>query len=255
MNVLEKVMNVYRIKHWYYQLGLVLIGFAFVSPLSVEVIKILVLGFMLMAVAYSFNDYAEGKEKKKYFLIPIIITLLILPAFNYLQILVSFLAISVSVLYSMKPIALREKPFICSAVNAIAVPFLFLLGVFFVPAFNFSVLGLTLVLFSFVMIGQLFHEITHIKEDMKQKIATTAIFLGKQKTRYVCYLFLLMSLVFTLFIFQLNIVNLIFLVSTTLFVFFVGIEIKRRVINFALRQTYIISCTILGIIYILSFYL
>jgi 4-hydroxybenzoate polyprenyltransferase len=94
-----------------------------------------------------------------------------------------------------------------------------------------------------------------MKEDKKEKIVTTAVFFGKKKIKYVCYLFLFASLVPVFWLFQTKNVNTIFLISTILFVIFVSLEIKKNIINYNSRKKYIYSSILLGLIYILSFYL
>jgi 4-hydroxybenzoate polyprenyltransferase len=252
---LKHLLKIYRIRNWYYQLGIVLIGFALVSKLNLEVIKIILLGFMLLAFAYSFNDYCEKKREKKYFAVPLIISVAMFPFFNYLQISFSILALLITTLYSLKPIALREKPFLVSFANAISVPILFLLGYFYVPILNSIAFVFASVFFFFVLIGQILHEATHIKEDKKDKIVTTAIFLGKEKVKYICYLSLLFSFLISLALFLLNIINIVFLFSTLIFVIFMSIQIQKKDINVELRKIYVTCCALLGMAYIISFYL
>ena len=251
----KKLLKVYRVKNWYYQLGLILIGFLLVSDLNFDIIKIILLGFMLMAFAHSFNDYCEKKEKQKYFTIPLVISLFMLILFNYLQILFSITALIIATLYSLKPIALREKPFLVTITNAISVPILFLLGYLYIPTFGSIGLIIMLLLFCFVMIGQILHEATHIKHDKKCKVVSTAALLGKQNTKYFCYIFLILPLLLTVMFFYLSIVKIIFLLSTIIFVILMLFKIKRENLSYSLRKMYVTSCIILGLVYILSFYI
>jgi len=255
MSIFKNIIKIYRIKHWYYQLGLILIGFTFRHQLNFDIFKIFLLGFLLLAFAYSFNDYSEKKQKKKYFFIPLILSLVILPFFNNLQILFSLIALIIAIFYSMKPIVLRERPIIVSFANGVSVTILFLLGYFYIPILDSIWFWFASLFFSFVIIGQIFHEISHMNEDKNEKILTTALFFGKKKIKYICYLFLFIILILTFSLFRMNVVNIIFFVSTLIFIVFISLQIKRKPINYNLRKIYVISSIVLGLIYILSFYI
>jgi len=225
------------------------------SQLNFEVIKIILLGSLLLAFAYSFNDYCEKRRKSKYFVAPILLLIIILPLFNYLQILFSILGLSIATAYSIKPISLREKPILVSFANAVAVPILFLIGYFYIPIINLTSLGIAFLLFCFVMVGQLLHEVTHMRQDEKKKIVTSALLFGEKNIKYICYTFLLLSSVFTYFLFYVRIINIVFLLSTLTFCSVSVLEIKIKKIDYNLRKTYVSLSAVLGLIYILSFHI
>jgi 4-hydroxybenzoate polyprenyltransferase len=255
MKIVKKAIKIYRVKNWYYQLGIVILGFVLVAQPNFELIKILFLGSLLLAFAYSYNDYCECVQKKRYFILPLLLSIITLPLFNYMQILFAVIALMISIAYSIRPIALRERPFLGSIANAVGVPILFLLGYLHTAFLNLTAALFVSLLFCFVMIGQLLHEVTHIKDDKKKKIKTTAVFFGKERIKYFCYQFLFLSLAVTYLLFQMNKINIVFLTSTVAFLLFIYLAIDRKEIDYKLRKIYVSSSILLGLMYVISFYL
>ena len=257
INSFRKVLSVYRFSNWYYYIGFVLMGFLIGSPIAmfnglIVLTHILLICFLL-AYAYSFNDFNDKFHKRKFFLAPLLLTFLILLSFKISQIVVSIFFLLIVTLYSSKYIRLKAKPFVCTVCNSLGFSLIFLIGYLHASQIDFSGFLFMLLFFSFNTVAQLIHELVHMKEDRKTTI-TTAIFLGIKKVKVFSIIFLLLAQIVSICLFYLHLVNMIFLITTTIFTTFFIIKIyKENKINEEFRKKYRNFGIIAGLIYLLNF--
>lgn len=102
------------------------------------------------------------------------------------------------------------------------------------------------------MVAQLIHEVIHIKQDKNEKIVTTAVFLGEKNIKKLCYLLLFSVFIAAFYLFSIKIVNIIFVLATSIFVIFFIYKISRGKIDLDLRRMYKNYGILVGIVYLLS---
>ena len=247
----KKFVEVYRVKHWYYYLGFILLGFSLVSPFNLGLLTLLFLGAFLLAYAYSFNDFCDEGEKP-YFIFPLALTILMLPFLNFSQLILTLFSLFIATAYSARPLRLKAKPFLSSLCNGIGFSILFLLG-YSVRTVDSTALLFFLLFFSFNMVAQFIHEVVDLKEDRRSKVITTAVLLGEKNIKKLSCLFLLFSFLISFYLFCLNVLNLLLVFTTFLFVAFFIYRIFIRKIDEKLRREYKILGTIIGFIYLIFF--
>lgn len=248
------IIKIYRVLDWYYYLGFILIGFSLRSTLNLDIIIYILLGASLLAYAYSLNDFYDKHEKKKFFVLPFILSFLLFPFFNVIQIIVSLIFLLIVTFYSVYPFRWKSKPTISSLCNGFGFTIIFLLGYFYKPTLYLDGVLFSLLFFSFNMIAQIIHEFVHIKEDKKNKIMTIAVFYGEKTGRYLCYLFLLLSLFIVYYLFYMKYIGILFFVSVTFFITFFIRGIYKNTINDQFRKNYRILGILIGFIYFISLY-
>jgi len=242
------IIKIYRIGDWLHYIGFIMLGFFLNTSFSIDILKYVFLGSTLLAYAFSLNDFFDKHEEKKFFLLPLILSLLILPLFNSLQMTFSFLFLFIVTFYSMPPLRFKTKPFISSFCNGIGFMLLFFIG-YSVQNFTFKGILFGLLFFSFNMVAQFIHEVVDLEEDKKEKIFTTTLFFGEETIKKYCYIFLWFSFIVTIYLFYLEIVSPFFPLITFFFVTFFTIEILRKGIYRELRKKYKIFGIIVGLIY------
>jgi 4-hydroxybenzoate polyprenyltransferase len=102
------------------------------------------------------------------------------------------------------------------------------------------------------MVAQFIHEIVHLNIDKRENIITTVAFFDENMIKKFCYLFFCLALLISLYLFFFEIINILFLISTILFVVFFAIAIRKEKINEKLRKRYRIFGIIVGLIYLIS---
>lgn len=250
-NIFLNICKIYRINSWYYYLGFVLIGLAITSPINLQLFKYIMLSSFLLAYAFSINDFYDECQKRFYFIFPFILLFIFLPFFNMAQIIISIFFILIVTLYSVPQVRLKTIPFISSLCNGLGFSMIFLVGYLNIPYFDLKGVLFMFYLFSFEMIAQLIHEIVHFNEDKKNNFITTAVFLGKTRTKKFCYIFLFLALLAIVYLFFMRIIGMLFLITSVLFIMYFVIEIKSKRINLKLREKYRKFGIVTGIIYIL----
>jgi hypothetical protein len=195
-NLLINIPQIYRIKDWRHFLGLTFLGYLCDKPFCSSyylLIKIVISG-LLLAFAFSWNEFFDRKfSKKRVFfpLTPLFLILLLVKFLNPATKILTLLFFLVALLYSLPPIRLKSYPFIGTFCNAFGFSLLFLIGVD-----NFEnqiVLPLYLGLFSLLCVAQLIHELTHAPQDKSERILTTTLFLGEKKTKILLLSFLVLA--------------------------------------------------------------
>ncbi|MDI6826390.1 MAG: UbiA prenyltransferase family protein [Candidatus Aenigmarchaeota archaeon] len=248
-----KINEVYKVKAWYYYLGFILLGFFMNYSFSLTLLILLLAGSFMLAYAYSFNDFWD-KRKKAYFVLPLVLSILIIPFLNQTQILLALIFLFIVTIYSAKPIRLKAKPFLSSFCNGIGFSVLFLLG-YSVKSLDFRGFIFFLLFFCFNMVAQFIHEIVDLKEDRKNRIITTAVFLGEDKIKTTCYTFLLIAFLLSFYLFYLEFVGFIFVLATLFFVLFFTYKIHKKKIDRRLRKEYKLFGLIVGVIYFILLFL
>jgi 4-hydroxybenzoate polyprenyltransferase len=245
-------IEIYRIKDWYYYLGFILIGVLLNSSFNSKVIILLLSGSFLLAYAFSFNDFCDGKEKKRYFLLPLVLLVPLILFLNFFQILIILVFLLIVTVYSMDPIRLKTREFTGTLCNGFGFTILFLLGYFHIPILDFLAIPFFFLLFLFEMIAQLIHEMVHLKQDRKKNIITTAVLYGEAFIRRLSISFLFLSLILSIFMYYYGLINIIFLIATIFFSVLFILEFKIKKINLAFRKKYRNTSIIIGIIYFVS---
>jgi 4-hydroxybenzoate polyprenyltransferase len=246
------IIKVYRILNWYYYLGFILIGLSINSKLNIDIIKHIFLGASLLAYAYSFNDFCDKHEKKMFFVLPLFLSLLLLPLFNFFQIIISLIFLIIVTFYSVYPFRWKTKPFIGSFCNGIGFTIIFLLG--YSAASNIKTEGFlfSILFFSFNMVAQFIHEIVHLKEDKRSKIITTVVFLGEKNIKRFCYFLLFTDFWIGIHLFLLKALNILSFLSISFFTLFFIFQIRNKRIDISTRKRYKFLGIIIGIILFLS---
>ena len=242
------ILKTYRFDDWFCFIGFILIGFSLKSSLNLELLKYVLLSSFLLAYAFSLNNFYDRHETKRYFLWPLFFIFPMLFLFNIYQILLSFLFLIIVTLYSAYPFRLKNIPIISSLLNGFGLIILFFIGYFHLQSISAGLLVAPF-LFSLQMVSQFIHEIVDLKEDKKNKIVTTAGFLGKEKIKKLCCGFLWFALLVSACLFYLNFVNILFIFITFLFVTFFTYRMFTTKIDKNLRKEYKKLGIIVGLIY------
>lgn len=246
------IFKVYRFIEWYYYLGYVVLGFLLKSTLNMDIIKHILLGAFLLAYAFSFNDFNDKHEKKKFFILPLILSFLLLIFFNIFQIIISLSFLIIVTFYSSSTFRLKAKPFLSSLCNGFGFTIIFLLGHFYTMVFKIESIFFIILFFSLNMVAQFIHEAAHLKKDKKDKIITTALFYGEKNIKIFCYFFLFIVFLTNIYLLLLKSINIFFFLSLVFFIIFFIFEIKRRKIDIITRKRYKFFGVVFGIIFLLS---
>jgi 4-hydroxybenzoate polyprenyltransferase len=205
----------------------------------------------LLAYAFSFNDYCDIKNRKKYFLIPPFLSFLLLPLFKISQMILTLVFIVIVTIYSAEPFRLKKIPFISSLCNGIGFLILFLIG------YNKVGLGLFfgVLLFTLQMPSQFIHEVVHLESDKRKGIITTAVLLGEKNAKFFCYIFFILAIVTSIYLFVLNLLNIFSVFSTFIFVLYFAKKMHDEKVNKVMRKKYLFCGIIVGLVYFLPFLL
>lgn len=194
------LLKIYRVKDWAHLLGLPLLGYFLPrTTLSPHLLATLTASSLLLAYAFSLNDFFDKRINKKEIILPLIPIFLLVPFWFYFKlvgkilILIFFL---ISTTYSLPKMRFKSVPFICSLWNAFGFSVLFLLGI---NQISEESLTLFLILFFLLLIAQLIHEIAHQEEDKHTNTRTTALFLGERKTKQICCIGLIITSLISFF--------------------------------------------------------
>jgi len=237
-----KIGKYYRVDDWIHYLGYTLISSILIS--NIELINF-VLSAIILAYAYSLNDYYDKKMKKKYFLVPLILYLLIIPFVSYSSFLISLSFLILFTLYSWPKVWLEGKPIISTITNSIGFTLIFLIPFQDIEKIinNYSFI---LLIFFLNTAAQLLHEIVDLKEDKKVKKITTTAYFGVRKSLIffkTCLLFVILLSFFILRKFL-----LISLSSIFFSLYFIG----RENVDIKVRKNFKTIGIIVGLIYILD---
>lgn len=189
----------YRIYNWWYFLGLPILGSLVTG--NYPDIKDIVISALLLAFAYSWNDYFDYKKYQNGSilipLLPLCVAIFLTFTLGQNKLFATCLFLIIAGSYSMPPFRLKKYPFISTLCNTIGFSLLFLIGTTkitmkIVPSYFYLLFLLT--------IAQLLHELAHLPEDENQNIITTAIFIKEEKTNLLILAFFILAIIVSLFI-------------------------------------------------------
>lgn len=240
------ILKYYRAKDWIHYLGYILLGC--LASHNLNLLNFLV-GALMLAYTYSFNDYFDKKLKNKLFILPLLLSLTFLPFLTKLQILFYFIFILIFSFYSWPITYLEGRPIISTLSNSIG----FLL-LFFLPFTSIEkilrFLTFSLLLFLLNTAAQLIHEIVDYKFDKKIGKITTAVKLEIPSTILLLRVCLLLILICSLMLFSIcKFVSL----STIFFSSYFTFLSFREKINEDFRKKFKYFGIFAGIIYLLDF--
>jgi 4-hydroxybenzoate polyprenyltransferase len=232
----------YRVKDWFHYLGYILLGCLASNNLD---LSNFLLGSLMLAFAYSFNDYFDKKLKNKTFILPLLLSFVFLPFLNNFQLIFYFLFIFIFVLYSWPVTYLEGRPFFSTILNSVG----FLL-IFFLPFRNIGkfleLSNFSLLLFFLNSAAQIIHEITHYKDDKKNGKITTVVNLGIENSILVLRLNLILIIITSFLLFpKFKFVS----ISTLLFSIYF---LSHKKIDIKTRKRFKLLGILCGIIYLLD---
>ena len=200
-------LSIYRIKGWWYYLGYPLLGFAFAGSFDGWFMVLSVVSLSL-AYAYSINEKYDKKKEGYGFLIPLVLSTLFLPFLNIFQLICFSLAVVISTIYSHRLFYLKSVPFLVTLLNGVFFSLFFSIGYLQVSAPDTIMYFIFLLIFLFNITAQIIHELTHMEEDTKDKIHTTATYFGERKTVFFLVTTVIISIFYSAFIFLINLISI-----------------------------------------------
>ena len=251
---LSDLIKMYRVKDWIHYMGFFILGYTlYQSSINfLFLIQTVEVSFML-GYAYSLNKVFDEKMSKHnviFPLIPLLLALIFLIFFDLRKkILITGFLILVT-LYSMPKIRLKSIPIICSLSNNIGFLLFLLLGAS-ENLMNILTIKFFFLLFFLQSSAQFIHEMVHMKEDRRESITTTAILLGKNRTKKLYSLFLVLASIVSL-TFTYNTISFLLLTIPTLaFSSYFIISIDNPKIG-NLREKYRVYGIITGLFFLLN---
>lgn len=246
----------YRTKDWEHFLGLTLLGYSlnkFSPPFYKPLIK-LIISALLLSFAFSWNEFFDKKLSKRKIIFPLLPLFpipFLIDFINSQTKILTFLFFLITSLYSFSPIRLKAYPFIGTFCNALGFSLLFLIGVNDYQ--NKFVWPIYFGLFSLLSVAQLIHELSHLLEDKSERILTTALFLGKKKTTFLIFGFLILAIL-SFLKFSFIIAGLLLILSFHLIILLTKKEINYLSLRRIYRHEGLAFGTIL-LLYLLKYHL
>ena len=253
---IKKIIAIYRITDWLHYLGFVLMGFT-LRTFHINVINfeslflILFFSSLLLAYAYSLNDYFDEKSKKKYYLLPLVFSVALLPFLNFSQILLGIIFLVLVTLYSFKGISLMKFPVVSTLLNSVGFMLIFVMGYIAEGDITISGFIFFFLLFIYETVAQLIHEKVHLAADTEFGRKTSVFYLGNKLTPLIramlaltvpLSLFLLFETDFIFFVFACILFSLLF--------FIMAGKIDKK-----LRKRYKLAGIIVGLFFLLDYLL
>lgn len=186
-------IKTYRVAHWLHFLGFTVLG-AVASP-SIPLSRLFVgvaASALLLAYAYSFNDFFDKKKKGFFPFAPLFLFAPLMFVMDARQIFFSILFVIIVTLYSLPAPRLKAFPVFGTLSNSIGFSFLFLIGSQ-LPLNRVS-LVLLVILFVLETVAQLIHELADMKEDAKDRVLTTARWVGRKNTQRISRMLLVIAI-------------------------------------------------------------
>lgn len=255
IQIFRNLFTYYRVFDWVHFLGYVLLGVFLCIPLksNINILKDILLGSILLAYAYSLNDYYDKNKRiaKKYFVIPAFLFLVTVWFFDLIEITFSFLFFVVFTLYSWDKISFESKSIISTLSNGFGFPLLFLMSLrSFTCVVNFLYIYFLLVLLT--MISQMIHEIVDYHSDKKISKKTTAVRFGVKKVILMIKLLLFFTVVYSFYFLIFSEFKLMFSLTIIFSLFIFIFLIKIKIPNRKFRMTYRYFGIVIGIFYLLD---
>ena len=254
---LSNLIKTYRIKDWVHYVGLFLLGYSlYQSNVSFSLILQVLEVSLVLSYAYSVNQFFDAKMPRKYAyipLIPLILAAVLMPAFDVTKDVLIAGFIILSTLYSAPRIRLKSFPIVGSMSNNLGFLLIFLLGASANLASALTVKYFLLVFF-LQSAAQFIHEISHMKEDEKEGLTTTALFLGRHRTSLTCMALLGFASVTSLTLFADAKSALLLIAPTMLFSSYFAYDLSRNDID-GTRKRFKLYGTVVGALYLLNNFL
>jgi 4-hydroxybenzoate polyprenyltransferase len=235
---LDFLLKFYRVPDWIKVLGLVLIPCLFFKALITDTLKLIFITSLLLAYAFSINDFFDFKCRGEKNLVGeiykerknISVLLLLIPSFmlicfsavtfpTFLFRIFFILDFLIFSFYSIPPFRLRDRKIIDVLSNSLMFPLILLYSYFyFTVSLSLFILLLFLSLFFYFLVSEIIHEIAHSKKDRLTGRITTAAWLGRKHSIKLIKLILFLSLpIFIFFIISLPHFFNIFPIVSSLF--------------------------------------
>jgi 4-hydroxybenzoate polyprenyltransferase len=248
---LLKRWDIYRVRNWFYYLGFVILGTTISSGIEVINWQVLSVSVLSLAFIFSINDYTDKVTGRKYFVYPLIFLFIGLFFIDFMQKLILIFAITLQLIYSLKPLRLKNTPILGTLCCAFTFPQFFLVG--YLEESKFDLRGLSIFLLLVLLSGllQIIHEVNHMEKDNAEDIKTSAVFFGKKAMEHFCIALLILALVLTYFIYFRNWLNLITLVALFIFYVFTIVDILIFGIQYHSWRNFRILALISGCIWFL----
>ena len=251
-----KINAIYRITDWLHYLGFALIGFALkisrIDAVNFELLSlILFFSSLLLAYAYSLNDYFDKNRNEKYFLLPLVFSVFLLLFLNTSQVVWATIFLILFTFYSLKEVSLSKIPAAGTLTNTFGFLSIFMMG--YMAKEGIAVLGIIffIILAIYQTIAQLIHEKVHLEEDTAFGRKTSVFYLREKVTPLIrvmllstlpLIIFLLLETDFNLFAIACILFSLIFI-------------IKVSQIDSKLRKKYKLAGIIVGFCFLLDYFL
>jgi 4-hydroxybenzoate polyprenyltransferase len=209
---LMKICELYRVKDWIKNLGIILISFMY-TGLYENIFKLLLIIFqfsLLFSYGFSINNFFDYKIcgernffsrcKKKSVMSCILPLLILIPTlyfYSSLFFLIFFLLYS---FYSIPPFRLKNYFIFSIFINSLCIviiPFFSLFQMFSVKP-NLQAIVLSIIYFFYLNFHETIHQIAHSKTDRKCGIKSLPNVLGLKKSLKCAKIFLIVPIVFSL---------------------------------------------------------
>ena len=253
---MQKFASIYRITDWLHYLGFVLMGFFlkiyYVDMITLKLLLIaLVFSSLLLSYAYSLNDYFDEGKKKKYFLLPLVFSVIFLTLLNTSQIIWAIIFLILFTFYSIKEVSLSKLPAAGTLINTFGFLSIFMMGYMIKEGTTILGLFFFLLLAVYQTVAQLIHEKVHLEEDMVAGRKTSAFYL-QEKVTLLLRVMLLLTLPLIMFLLLETDFNL-FAIACILFSLIFSIKVGK--IDKNLRKRYKLAGLIAGLFFLMDYFL
>ncbi|MFA5117851.1 MAG: UbiA family prenyltransferase [Candidatus Omnitrophota bacterium] len=195
------MINLYRVRDWYYLLGLTVLGFIFTRGgfcLCPDLWISLFIGSSYLSYGYSFNRLCDKEPRdwitRELFLVfaPILLGF-ILAAMRLPRLMLPLgIAVALNTAYSLPSILWKKNTLAGIVINVYLFGCLFLIGSYAGnAAYSLPVIAMSSYMAAFFIPGQLCHELAHAEADKR------SLFVIKNRQRYsaavlasVCFIFI-----------------------------------------------------------------
>ena len=228
--MIANILSYFRVKDWLHLLGLALLGYVY-SPgfnlLSIELPRILLLSFLLLAFAYSFSTQFKlhwGKENFKKRILPSLAVLafaIVYSLFLSSQIFIlSLISIIVVIVYVIPPLNLKAVPIAVTVLNSVGATTHFLLGAAIVSNLTLNLFSLAIYVAILFLAAQLLHELAHFSKDKEGGRITTPIRFGFKATYYTIDGLLILLVAWAIVLYAYQGFPILFTITTAVFSLF-----------------------------------
>lgn len=244
------LLSIYRVKNWWYYLGYPLLGFAFADSFNGWYV-ILLLTALTLAYTYSINEKYDKDTEAYDFLLPLLLSFLLVPFLNTNQAICFVLFVTISTLYSHRLTRLKSIPFIVTIANGTLFSLLFCTGYLGTKGPDLFMFHIFTLIFFFNIGAQLIHELMDLKEDLDGRINTTVVYLGERQTVSLLVLSFLFGIIHSLYLYLIGVLSALEFPLILMFWIFSLLTIRSRKWDVA-RRRYRYAGTIVGGLLFLS---